>query len=246
MIFDDNSDQFTGIGRTYTLKVNGIDTTGVSPGNGILFINGVFQTPSTENNTGNNYDLIRDVQAGVSSVVYTGITSVDGSKIQSEFDINQNQIPRGGLIVSLGSTPGLGYAPLYGASLLVDKDSNGTINNITGINTYRRPVSISTASYNNVTGVLTLETSDPHNLISNERVKLTDLEFSCDSTGYGTTTIFPDYGYASDIRNVISSSKLTVLVGTSTIPHTYEGGGTISNIMIFHMVLDIGIQFLSV
>ena len=31
MIFDDNSDQFTGIGRTYTLKVNGIDTTGVSP-----------------------------------------------------------------------------------------------------------------------------------------------------------------------------------------------------------------------
>ena len=228
MIFDDNSDQFTGIGRTYTLKVNGIDTTGVSPGNGILFINGVFQTPSTENNTGNNYDLIRDVQAGVSSVVYTGITSVDGSKIQSEFDINQNQIPRGGLIVSLGSTPGLGYAPLYGASLLVDKDSNGTINNITGINTYRRPVSISTASYNNVTGVLTLETSDPHNLISNERVKLTDLEFSCDSTGYGTTTIFPDYGYASDIGNVISSSKLTVLVGTSTIPHTYEGGGTIS------------------
>jgi hypothetical protein len=35
----------------------------------------------------------------------------------SDFDINQNQLPRGGLIVSLGSTPGLGYAPLVGAKV---------------------------------------------------------------------------------------------------------------------------------
>ena len=35
MIFDDNSHEFSGIGRTYTMKVGGLDTTGVSPGNGI-------------------------------------------------------------------------------------------------------------------------------------------------------------------------------------------------------------------
>ena len=51
-------------------------------------------------------------------MVFTGITSVDGSYIQSESDINQNQLPRGGQIVSLGSTPGLGYAPLLALSLL--------------------------------------------------------------------------------------------------------------------------------
>ena len=85
-------------------------------GSGILFINGVFQTPSTLNNAGNNYEFEQDTTAGISSVVFTGITSVDGSYIQSESDINQNQLPRGGQInVSLGSTPGLGYAPLVGA-----------------------------------------------------------------------------------------------------------------------------------
>ena len=47
MLFDDISDQFTGIGKTYTLTVQGINTTGLTIGNGILFINGVFQTPTT-------------------------------------------------------------------------------------------------------------------------------------------------------------------------------------------------------
>lgn len=99
------------------MKVEGINTTGVSIGNGILFINGVFQTPTTINNAGNNYEFENDNIAGISSVVFTGITSTDGTYIKSDFDINQNQLPRGGLIVSLGSTPGLGYAPLYGAKL---------------------------------------------------------------------------------------------------------------------------------
>ena len=45
MVFDDISDSFTGIGRTYSLTVGGANTsTGVSVGNGIVFINGVFQT----------------------------------------------------------------------------------------------------------------------------------------------------------------------------------------------------------
>ena len=41
-----------------------------------------------------------DTTVGITSVVFTGITSTDGTKIESDFDINQNQIPRGGLIVS--------------------------------------------------------------------------------------------------------------------------------------------------
>jgi hypothetical protein len=115
LIFDDISDQFTGIRQTYTLTVQGITTTGIETGSSVLFINDVFQTPTTENNQGNNYNLTQS--AGISSVTFTGITSSNGSVIISDFDVNQNQLPRGGVIVSLGSTPGLGFAPLVGASV---------------------------------------------------------------------------------------------------------------------------------
>ena len=72
-----------------------------------------IQTPDTTNNAGpNNYEIIADTHSGISSIRFTGITSENGQFIVSPDDINQNQIPRGGLIVSLGSTEGLGYAPL--------------------------------------------------------------------------------------------------------------------------------------
>ena len=45
----------------------------------------------------------------------------------SESDVNQNQIPRGGLIVSLGSTGGLGYAPLAGAAVTAVVGAGGSI-----------------------------------------------------------------------------------------------------------------------
>ena len=115
VIYDDIADQFTGIGQTYTLKVQGINTTGIQTGSGVLFINDIFQTPTTTNNSGNNYQFFGSV--GISSVVFTGITSSNGSIIKNDFDVNQNQLPRGGIIVSLGSTPGLGFAPLVGSSV---------------------------------------------------------------------------------------------------------------------------------
>jgi hypothetical protein len=227
MIFDDISDQFTGIGKTFTLKSGGINTTGVTIGNGIAFINGVFQTPSTLNNIGNNYEFSVP-SSGISSVVFSGITSTDGTFIQSEFDINQNQIPRGGLIVSLGSTFGLGYAPLVGAKVLAEKNSSGAITNIIGIDTYKSPVSISTALYNKVTGILELETSSPHNLVGGDRVQLVGLHFTCTPAYSGiTTTIFPDHDRSFDITNITSTNKLNVQVGISTITHHYVGFGSI-------------------
>ena len=115
-VFDDISKDFTGIGKTYTVTVAGLNTTGIETGSGVVFINDIFQKPSTSNNLGNNYDFEQGA-AGISSVVFTGITSSNGQLILSEDNINKNQLPRGGVIVSLGSTPGLGFAPLVGAAV---------------------------------------------------------------------------------------------------------------------------------
>jgi hypothetical protein len=148
-VYDNISERFTGIGQTYTLSSQGIGTVGLGStgGNGIVFINGIFQTPTTENNLSNNYNIIENTTVGVSSIVFSGITSTNGSIIISQSDVNMNQLPRGGMIVSLGSTPGLGYAPLVGASVTAII-SGGSIVSI-GIGTtgnygsgYRNPVSI--------------------------------------------------------------------------------------------------------
>ena len=232
MVFDDISNQFTGIGQTFTMKVGGADTTGIDIGNGILFLNGVFQTPTTTNNLGNNYKFENSSALGISSVVFSGITSENGSYIQSDFDINQNQLPRGGLIVSLGSTPGLGYAPLYGAKVKADlatvANVTGIITDIVGVNTYRKPVGITTADYDNITGVIEIETSSNHYLKGGERVQLVGLHFTCAQAHAGvTTTIFPDHDRSFDIVNILSANKLTVQVGPSTIVHNYVGFGSV-------------------
>ena len=149
-VYDNISERFTGIGQTYVLTSQGINTVGlgVSGGNGIVFINGIFQTPTTQNNPNNNYSIIENSSVGVSSIVFSGITSSNGSIIVSQSDVNMNQLPRGGLIVSLGSTPGLGYAPLVGCSVTAIVGAGGSIVSI-GIGTtgnwgsgYRNPVSI--------------------------------------------------------------------------------------------------------
>jgi hypothetical protein len=149
-IYDDISNQFTGIGQTFVLTSQGINTIGLgdSGGNGIVFINSIFQSPTTLNNSNNNYFITEDTISGVSSVTFTGITS-DDEIYTSDYDINMNQLPRGGIIVSLGSTSGLGYAPLVGASVTAVVGAGGSIVSV-GLGTqdilgsgYRSPVSVS-------------------------------------------------------------------------------------------------------
>ena len=229
MLFDDISDNFTGIGKTYSLTVGGANTSsGIGLGNGVLFINGVFQTPLTANNTGNNYEFISDTTAGISTVEFTGITSTNGDFIVSEFDINQNQVPRGGLIVSLGSTPGLGYAPLQGAKYKAFKDANGGITSVVGIATSSGfNLGIQTAAYDNITGIITVTTNKVHGfaLERPNTVKLKNLEFSCVGYSGVTTTIFQDHERPLFLVGIVSDRTFEVQAGPSTIYHTYVGGG---------------------
>ena len=132
-IYDDVSEEFSGIGRTFTLTVGGANTIGIGTtgGNGIVFLNGIFQAPTTENNPSNNFKIIEQTSpTGITSIVFSGIrTDIadPNSILVSESDVNQNQIPRGGVIISIGSTGGLGYAPLVGASVTAVVGSTGNI-----------------------------------------------------------------------------------------------------------------------
>ena len=192
MLFDDVSDNFTGLTTNYTLKVGGANTSaGIEVGNGVVFINGIYQKPFTSNTSGNNYEIIADTTAGISSIRFTGITSENGQFIVSPDDINQNQIPRGGLIVSLGSTEGLGYAPLVGAKVRAEKNASGELTGIVGIGTSSGfNLGIQTAVYDNLSGIITVTTNDVHGFGLNKpnTVKLKGLEFVCPKTVVGTPT----------------------------------------------------------
>ena len=136
-LYDDISESFTGIGQTYTLTVSGLNTVGLGTegGNGIVFINNMFQAPTSDNNPSNNFAIVEDINVGVSSIVFSGSSADPGEEdIISAYDVNENQLPRGGVIVSLGSTGGLGVAPLVGASVTAVIDGSGSITSV-GIGT---------------------------------------------------------------------------------------------------------------
>ena len=196
-IYDDISHEFTGIGQTFDLKVDGsgIVGMGTTGGNGLVVINGIYQRPTAPNNPSNNF-IIKEPSGVSTNITFTGITSVSENEIFIDpSDVNQNQLPRGGVIISLGSTPGLGYAPLDGAVGYLEVGAGGSITSVVGIATTGPAFGISTATYNHVTGRLDIVTTESTNfeLRIIDQVKLVGLEFTCATAHAGvTTTIFPE------------------------------------------------------
>lgn len=163
-LYDDISDKFTGIGQTFTLTSQGISTVGLgtSGGNGIVFINNIFQSPTTVNNSNNNYFIQENQISGITSITFTGIKSSTDNVFTSQSDINMNELPRGGIIISLGSTSGLGYAPLVGAAVTAVVGAGGSIIAV-GVGTrdiigsgYRSPVTVSVTELGHVGGIATV------------------------------------------------------------------------------------------
>ena len=239
-IYDDISDEFTGIGRTFTLTVGGANTAGIGStgGNGILFINSVFQTPTSVNNPLNNYSLDDGDQiAGITTVTFTGIATNDGSSGGGEVftsisDVNVNQLPRGGVVVSLGASGGLGYAPLVGSKVRPTSDTTRSITSVVGFATTGSALSISTASYDNTTGLMSVTTLKEHGFVLGEtnEVTMVGLHFACAAAHSGvTTTIFPDVinDRPFSITGISSINTFTADVGICTIPHNYVGQGTV-------------------
>ena len=107
-------------------------------------------------------------------------------------------------------------------------------------------VNISTAVYNNVTGITTITTTAPHGLstTTTNYVVLKNLVFSCNSGGGLNTAIFPNTGNGPDGNGplspkgfvyqveVIDGIRFRVNPGPSTITHNYVSGGTIQKAFI--------------
>ena len=190
LIYDDISPKFTGIGQTFDITYEGQEVDYIEPGSGILFINEIFQTPTTENNAGNNYEL--ESTNSTSDITFTGIKSpLTNQLIISDYDVNQNALPRGGVIVSLGSTSGLGYAPLIGSKVAFDINGSGTIVGVKDSPSIGESLGIVTAQYDNVTGILTVTTQQNHYFNGlGDYVYLDNLEFSCTKINVGTPNGF--------------------------------------------------------
>ena len=265
-IFDDISDKFDGLENTFALSsagaaVTGIGTTG---GNGVLFVNSMFQAPFGFNNAGSyNFQIIEQTVGGIASVQFTGITSVGYTDlIIDEGDINENQLPRGGIIVSLASTPGRGYAPFAGARVKLEIGAGNSITGVVGVPTTGISYDIIDAQYDNKTGILTVSTLKSHGLRLEDQMKLDRLKFTCPKENVGTpsnvtytpstgiTTItFPSaHGLVNGDAISIDTDSLTFTCtqgpGTHTYPRATDPAAgqylTISNVTTNTLRVNVG------
>ena len=120
------------------------------------------------------------------------------------------------------------------------------INNVTwGSNPVGIQTAVTNAVYSNVTGVTTI-TAISHGLSINDAVKVVGLGFTCPS-GPGIVT-YPsgNLGYIFNVKSVVGVNTFEVVVGQSTLPHTYVSGGTVQKYVNFQneftQVKDLAMQ----
>ena len=223
MVYDDISDQFTGIKSDFVLKVGGANTVGLGTtgGSGILFINGIFQSPSTEFNPNKNFKIVESGSgaSGVTTVIFTGITSADGNPFISN-NINTNELPRGGIPISIGNTVnGLGYAPLVGARVKPIIGAGGSIASVVGVAYSASDLVINNAEYDNTTGIMKITTDNEHPFYrgGSDFVLLDNITFTPPITFIRKNSI--------EVVSIAATNIFSVSIGKSTTTHTYSSGG---------------------
>ena len=108
-ILDDISSKFNGTTTNFRLTSNNNNLSGISTSNSIILVNSVFQSPSRVGavNVVGGYTL--QESSGITTISFVGTTTSIVS------DVNVSNIPRGGIILSVGSSNGFGYQPLVSA-----------------------------------------------------------------------------------------------------------------------------------
>ena len=99
VVMDDVSGGFTGIAKTFTITSSGVNTTGITSDFGAILVNNIFQKPEID------YDFVGGSATGITSIRFTG-NDTDTINLS---DVNANQLPRKGLIVSIANSEGYGY-----------------------------------------------------------------------------------------------------------------------------------------
>jgi len=175
--------------------------------------------------------IIHDITRGGNS------RSVDAGK--AYYDTNWNLIPQ--ILHNPGEKDQTVASVNYSFNV-----ARAIVNNVTwggypvGLGT-----DVTNALYNNVTGVTTI-TALNHGLLKDDAVKITGIGFTCPS-GPGIVT-YPSgsYGYIFNVLNVVDNNNFEVVVGQSTLPHTYNSGGKVQKYTSFQnnvgQVKDLGIQ----
>ena len=183
-IFDDLSDQFNGVENEFTLKSDGSNITGINNEGAIVLVNDIFQIIGEQNN------FTLSESTGITSITFVGA----GRTTQSAFlesmseDVGVSTFPRGGMLVSVGSSAGFGLQPLVAAGGTAVVSSAGTISAISignsgsgyrsGTQLVNVSVGISSLSTDNIVAIGTA-------LISNGHV--TGVTITNPGSGYTTT-----------------------------------------------------------
>jgi hypothetical protein len=126
IIFDDISEQFTGIARTFTLTEEGTNIVGFAlseSANSIILLRNIFQKPSIDYNIGNTIGIGTQIS-------FTGRQNSSNSDIVVPYDVNANDTPRGGIIISIASTQGFGYQRQIRASGIATVSTSGSVTSV--------------------------------------------------------------------------------------------------------------------
>ena len=116
-LFDDISGDFNATSNEFTLKSNGSNVIGITTQT-IVLVNDILQ----ERGLTQNYTI--NQSSGISTITFIG----DNTPLR--YDVGISSYPVGGVIVSVGSTEGLGYQPLVAAGGTAKVSTAGTISYI--------------------------------------------------------------------------------------------------------------------
>ena len=194
-VFDDISDQFDAVEKEFILKSEGSNISGIE--NGIILINGMFQYPN-----GVNFEIESSTLSGLTTMTFSGQSRTITN------DVGISSFPKGGQIVSVGSSEGFGYQPLITAGGSASLNANGEIDSISIGNSgsgYRSGFQVVNVSVRNS---------------SNERVQVGTADV-VDGRVTGVTITNPGSGYLTE-PEVIFDSPL----GYSDLPLVYSNNTT--------------------
>ena len=173
VIFDDISTKFDGKTEDFDLTVEGNEVANFNSEEGlnsIVLLRDIPQKPSID-------FTMENVPNVGNQLIFTGRKNSSGDQIIFPLDVNKNYLPKGGIIVSVASSPGFGYQPLVTSTGRALVSSSGIIEDIEILNRG--------SGYRN--------SPDVHILISGVKTKV------------GTGVISSSGGYIEDVTMINSN-----------------------------------------